>query len=356
MKILFAAFRYDYGIKARNESLEMKAFFPALERTGNEIIPFWLEDNGYPDGIDALQDKLVQYAEISKPDIIFFILMNDEIRTSTIELLSAKYLTVNWFCDDQWRFNSFSKFVSTKLSHVITVDKYSLNDYAKLGCEHIIRSQWAAVDYQENLKFDTLKYKYEVSFIGAKNLTREWLIKELKKRNIEVACFGSGWPNGKVSYDQMKDIFMHSKINLNLSNSVSSDFGFFKYLLVHPFRLISQIFAAPSTAGKLIRNYLSYVRFFFFSKKKIEQMKARNFEIPGFGGFQLSQFSLEIEDYYKIGEEIALFSNVADLERQILYFLASEDEREQIRSKGYLRTSEHTYEKRLKAVFAQIKG
>ena len=45
---------------------------------------------------------------------------------------------------------------------------------------------------------------------------------------------------------------------------------------------------------------LNDLRSYLLSKKTSEQIKARNFEIPGFGGFQLSQYSLGLEDFYDI--------------------------------------------------------
>ncbi len=45
----------------------------------------------------------------------------------------------------------------------------------------------------------------------------------MKKRGINVSVFGIGWPNGQVSSDEMNDIFMNSRINLNISNSENHD-------------------------------------------------------------------------------------------------------------------------------------
>ena len=47
MKIMTALLKYDYGIKERGESLEKTAFLPALQQVSKDVIPFWLEDNGF---------------------------------------------------------------------------------------------------------------------------------------------------------------------------------------------------------------------------------------------------------------------------------------------------------------------
>ena len=36
MKVLFVGFKYDYGIPSRGESLEIKSFYPAIEKNCNE--------------------------------------------------------------------------------------------------------------------------------------------------------------------------------------------------------------------------------------------------------------------------------------------------------------------------------
>jgi len=143
MKVFAPLFRYDYGIAERGDSMEKIFFVPALAQC-SEVFPFWLEDHGFPQDIEGLQKSIIEMAEIIKPDLIFFIFMRDEIKVSTIQRLSEKWITVNWFCDDQWRFEIFTRFRAPSLSYNITVDKYSLTKYAEIGCKNVILSQWAA--------------------------------------------------------------------------------------------------------------------------------------------------------------------------------------------------------------------
>jgi len=355
MKILFAALKYDYGIKARGESLEYKAFYPAFKCNAEFLVPFWLEDNGFPNDLISMQSKLLQFAREENPNIVFFMLMENELFPETLLKLKNNYLTINWFCDDAWRFNNYTKHIAEYFTYSITVDKYSILKYHEFGFSNVILSQWAAFDYVENIDFSKIDYKYEVSFIGSKNPTREWTINYLKSHNINVECFGSGWKNGKVSYEIMKDIFLYSKINLNLSNSVSNDVRYIKYLTIKLFLTFLQIpLKHPLKSIRNLKFYISSFKYFIFSKKRVETIKARNFEIPGCGGFQLSQFALEIEDYYRIGKEISIFSNIEELKKQIDYYLLFQEEREQIRNSGYLRTNQQTYDKRINKILQSL--
>jgi spore maturation protein CgeB len=359
MKVVAALLRYDYGIKDRGISLERLCFFPAIERVVESAVPFWLEDNGYPEDIPLLQNRLLRFIDSEKPDVVFFILMNSEITLETITQLSKRYITVNWFCDDQWRFKDFARVVAPALTFAATTDKYSLEKYRELGCSNIIHSQWAAIEYREDIQFDEPQYENDICFIGGLNPTRKWIVQYIQDNGFHVDCYGSGWPNGRVSFRQIKDVTFRSKINLNLSNSFSLDFRFLEYLQKMRFeptsmsrkqRILNSFFPRISS-----RRVLKEALNTFNSSKNVEQIKARNFEIPAFGGFELTQYCLEIEDYFEIGKEIAIFSNIDDLLRQIDYYLTHDRERESLRRAGYIRARDYTYENRMRKLFDEIR-
>lgn len=355
MKVATFFCKYDYGIKARGEGMEKAIFFPAIRDNVDEVVPFWLEDHGFPDDLDGLQNKVIDFVKREKPDLAFFILMSDEIRLETFEELSKYTVTANWFCDDQWRFDNYTKFVAPKLGYSITVDKYSLHKYNDIGVRKVVLSQWGAPFYEERSNWEGLDYKYDISFIGGKNPTREWVINELVKSGYNVQCFGAGWDGGRVSFEEMKDIFFRTKINLNLSNSWPEEKSFYQFLKQRAWRGIFDF-------KQLRKGFLHYLKsnnrnfraVFVGDHKNVEQIKARNFEIPGAGGFQLSKYALEIEDYYKIGEEIAVFSTLTDLKRQIDFYLVNDKKRIDMTKKGYIRTKDYTYTKRMEKVFKEI--
>jgi spore maturation protein CgeB len=256
--------------------------------------------------------------------------MKDEFSFETFDYLKSKYITLNWFCDDQWRFEDFTKYYAPHFTYAITTDKFALNKYRKIGYENVILSQWASFGFTEDIDFEAIKYKYNVSFVGGISGYRKWLINKLEKAGMKVECFGAGWGNGRINFNEMVDIFKNSKINLNISNSMSHD--------------IRYIFSS-----------LRSIKEFLKSKKRIEQIKARNFEIPAFGGFQLTNYVPCLEDYFDIGREAAVFISFNDLILQINYYLNNEEERKKIMINGYKRAiSEYTYLSRLKRLFKNI--
>jgi len=322
--------RYDYGIKSRGDSLEYKGFYKALKQLSNEIYPFWYDD--YLMKKEELQKRVIKFVDDIRPDIVFFILMKDEFSFETLDYLKNKYTTINWFCDDQWRFENFTKYYAPHFTYAITTDKFALNKYKKIGYENVIIGQWASYGCGKNINFESIKYKYNVSFVGGISGYRKWLINKLEKAGIKVECFGAGWRNGRVTFDEMSEIFKTSRINLKISNSVNYD--------------VRYIFSSLRSIKEFLR-----------SKKRIEQIKARNFEIPAFGGFQLTNYVPFLEDYFEIGKEVAIYTSIEDLVLQINYCLDNEEERKKIMIEGYRRAiNEHTYVSRLKHIFRKLGG
>ena len=326
IKIVPVFLRYDYGIKSRGDSLEYEGFYAALKQITNDIHPFWFDD--YLHQKDILQKKLITFVNNLKPDIILFILMTDEFSFETLDYLRKKYITINWFGDDQWRFDSFTKDYAPHFTYAITTDELAVSKYKTMGYNNVILSQWASFGFNKIEDVSSIKYKYDVSFIGGVSSYRRWVIKELLKNGIKVECFGNGWENGKVTFNEMKNIFKTSKINLNISNSIS----------YNPRYILSVIYNIKSLYELIM------------SKKRVEQIKARNFEISAFGG--LTNYVQSIEDYFKIKKELEIYSSIDDLVLKIHYYLQNEDERKMIMLKGYKKAiKEHTYLNRLKDIF-----
>lgn len=330
MKIMLVDLKYDYGVEERGlNSIGELGFKYSFLELGHEVSSFYYD--GYLNDLDLLQQDLLEFAEQFNPDIIFFILFQDQFRRETLSTLKNKYCTVNWFGDDTWRFQSFSKLYAPFFTYIVTTDKFSLPLYEKLGIKNVIHSQWAALDYFSQSENSDLEvdYQYEVSFVGQFHPYRKWFLHQVSKK-YDVKCFGRGWKNGAVSNEEMIKIFRSSKINLNISNSTSFDI---RYLLRNPYNLINT----------------------FWSKKNREQIKARNFEIPYCGGFQLTGYTIGLDDYYDIGKDIACYSNCEDAMTMIDYYLKNEEERETMRISSQKKArSQHTYKQRLKEVLDQI--
>lgn len=327
-KIMIVSLQYDYGQRSRGIASEKIWFHDTFQRLVGRVEAFWYDD--FIKDARPLQSQLLEAADKLKPDLIFFLPYTDQFDIETLEQLKKKYVTVCWFGDDQWRFPYYTKRLAPHFSRVITTDPMRIPDYRDLGLEPIL-SDWAGERRDAVIGgLDTVDHQYDVSFIGGRNDVRSWFIRRLEQRGINVHCFGAGWPAGRLDFEQMKAVFLRSRINLNLSNSVPKDVSF--------------IFSRP-------RNFARWL----ISKKQTEQVKARNFEIPLAGGFQLSQYAVGLERHWEIGREIAIYNTPDECASQIYYYLSNAKERDRMTAAAHERAvREHTFDVRLSNILSEI--
>jgi spore maturation protein CgeB len=333
MKIMPVALRYEYGDKTRGDKHSYIGGYDTFRKIADRVVPFWFDE--YLGNKKRLHSELVSFAQKEKPDVITFSLMKDEISFETLDELRQRYITLNWFGDDTWRFDHFTKYYAPHFTYVVTTDKFSLPKYKDAGIEHVLMSQWAAHDALKELDVDSIDYEYDITFVGLYSGYRDWVVRRLRKAGFQVDCFGSGWPNEIVSFEKMEKIFKTSRINLNISNSVCYDLR----CLIASTRSLRQL------VGSIVKK----------GKKTAEQIKARNFEIPAFGGFQLTNYAPGLEDYFHIGQDIAVYNTIDDLILQIKFYQSNENlRREIIRKSHALVAQKHTYLNRFREIFTQI--
>jgi spore maturation protein CgeB len=327
MKILLVDLKYDYGDKNRGiNEIGEKGFRQVFKKLGHEVECFYYDE--FLNKVADLQSAVLAKAESFAPDLIYFILFGEQFSFETLDRLKTLAKTVNWFGDDQWRFESFTRKYAPHFSWSVTTDPFAMVKYRELGIQKVFLSQWAAMD-TEILPAKS-EYKYDVSFIGGSHSVRRWFVKELSKRGIDVQTFGYGWPTGPISLDKMAEIFATSKINLNLSNSITYDL-----------RYLTDNLKNPIVAWR--------------SKKVASQLKARNFEIPYFGGFEMTDYVPFLESYFAIGEEITCYRDIDEAAQLIAYYLTENDLREKIKLAGIAKArSRHTYLTRHREFFGQL--
>lgn len=302
-------------------------YYVSLKQITNEVYPFWSDE--YIDKKEELQKEVIKFVDNIKPTLICFYESIDAFEFTTLDYLKSKYTTFAFFGNDMYCFD-FTRYYAPHLTYAITANKLVLSKYREMGYKNVILSMWAFAGSTEDIDFDAIKYKYDVSFVGRINCYRKWFVNRLKGKGINVECFGGRWKNGWVSFDEMKKIFRTSKINLNIPDSDPYDIRFLLSSVKNPYEALKV-------------------------KRKAKEIKGRHFEIPGFGGFQLTNYAPFLGDYFKIGSEVATYASIEDLPAQINYYLDNESERRRIMINGYKRAiNEHTYVCRLKDIFEKM--
>lgn len=354
MKILYVAMKYDYGQPENGYSFEHCNFYESLCRLGHDLIYFDFISLIQKHGREWMNRHLLETVAIEKPDLMFTILFTDEFEPDTLRRVSEQSdtITINWFCDDHWRFDDFSANWAPCFNWVVTTARSALPKYEDMGYANVIKSQWACNHFTYR-KLD-IPITHGVTFVGQPHGNRRGIIDSLRKDGIKVEAWGKGWDAGRLSQEEMIRLFNQSRVNLNLANaSISGRPTRFRRLSgllgAIPFgtnlknyakRLLPAPGAAAETTG---------------TNAVFEQIKGRNFEIPGCGGLLLTGKAENLEDYYEPDKEIVVFENTRDLIEKINYYLNHEDECAAIALAGYERTlREHTYVHRFNDIFTRI--
>jgi len=317
MRVLCVFGEHNYGDPKRGLSYEYCNFLPAFRRLGHETLFFECWNRSLYSGFRQMNRALLEVVEQHRPDVIFALLMNYEIWMETWDILRRAGIaaTVNWAADDSWKYQQFSKLVAPHFHAFTTTYADIHRRYQADGMSHVWLSQWAANPEGLQPPLPANECQYPVSFVGTAHGKRRAWVYRLRQRGIEVACFGYGWPSGPVEAADIPRIVRSSVISLNFANVLLQwDGGF----------------GAPKN-----------------------QIKARTFEVPGSGGFLLTEPAEGLERYYVPGREVAVFRDFDDLERKIRYYLSHLEQRDAVARSGYERTrAEHTYDQRFAPVLA----
>ncbi len=369
MRILYVAPKYDYGKPEQGFSFEHYNFYDFFFQSGHEIVYFDFLTEQAKLGKPAMNRRLLEMASSEKPDLMFMVLFTDEFDPAVIRQISGQQgvVTMNWFCDDHWRFENYSSHWAPCFNWVVTTARSAVPKYTRMKYSNVIKSQWGC-NHLLYRRLD-LPLVYDVSFVGQPHGNRRRIIHELEANGIRVHTFGAGWGSGRVSQEDMIRVFNQSRINLNLSNaSVTVDRVSIPAVqsgldwLARTLDKVPAGGAIKAMGRRIITNPTAHGREqgegrqAAPSPKYFEQIKARNFEVPGCGGFLLTGKAEDLESYYTPEKEIACFDDTSDLIDKIRYYLSHEGERARIAEAGYARTiREHTYAHRFEEIFKRLR-
>ncbi len=350
LRLLYIGMKNDYGSPALGECYEWSSFLPVLQKMAEfEVKTFPFDEVLRKYGRDEMNKQLFSLIKTFRPKLCFFSLFTDEFQPKVLNQIRQETdaITLNWFADDHWRLNTFSKLWCSFFHYIITTDHESVEKYRALGYTNVILSQWAYRRKHEKNSEEKRQYSFDVSFIGQAHSNRRKIIRHLYNKGITVACWGKGWKQGKLPRNDMIRIFRESKINLNFSESSNS------WKLRRVVKLFLRRRCDNTYHWNNPKQILRELQSFFFDRRP--QIKARNFEIPGYGGFLLTPYVQGLEDYYELGKEIVVYHSMDELIDFLHYYLEHDDERDAIQIAGTERTlKDHTYEKRFYKIFNDI--
>jgi spore maturation protein CgeB len=307
---------HAYGDPPRGEAYEYVNFLPALRRLGHRVSFFEsFSREPYAD-FAGLNRALLRQVEETSPDVVFCVLMQYEVWIETMRLIrNSGPLLVNWSTDDSWKYPMFSRLIGSEFDLSVTTYPSAVAWYQRDGIGSAYLSQWAADVETLTPPLPAAACRYPVSFVGAAYGTRPAMVDALRREGIDVACFGHGWPAGPVEAKRISQIVRTSQISLNFSEASQK---------------------GPGSAGG-------------------RQIKARVFEVPGYGGCLLTEQAPDLERYFHVGEELLMFEGRDELVGAVKSLLAHPEQRDVIARRGFERVSkEHTYDRRFDDLLREL--
>jgi spore maturation protein CgeB len=267
------------------------------------------------DTVDPEEPNYKKVINSFKPDVIFCCLTGDlSLAPSeqpvwdavSRETEKGNIKTFNWFCDDTWRFDSFSSKACKHFSICSTPEPDYIQKYKDIGYKNIIIGGW-----HTNHNFypeEKCEKKYDVTFIGQmNNPDRSRHIQYLKENGINVRNFHG------LSHREMTKILTETKIGLNFSKNYN---------------------------GIPVRT----------------QMKLRPFEVSAASDTMLlTEYHGGLEHFFDIDKEIVTFNSASEMLSKINILLQKESIRAKIAAAGNSRfKKEHSSHKRMQQILQKI--
>jgi spore maturation protein CgeB len=362
--ILVVAPKHNYGRARDGLSYEYLNFYQAFVSMGFDTALFDFMHVLQRMGRDAMNARLTEVVRSHAPHVVFVVPYRAELRCDILRSISedGRAQTAAWFSDDHWRFDTHTRYLAPCFNWCVTTALSALPRYAALGITRVIKSQWACNPFAYG-PID-VRPRFEVTFVGQPHGTRRQSIRILQAAGVDVRTWGKGWPAGRVTHEEMLWLFSASRINLNLSNSSPSRSLIGRVLaglwlasgadVLRPAQR-QALQTALGAAERMVRPLLPRGAWDPDAAEGPDQIKGRNFEVPGCAGFLLTGDAEDLQACYESGKEIGTFSSSRNMVERVRYYLAHEEKRAAIAQAGYRRTlREHTYAHRFADIFGRM--
>lgn len=289
--------------------------------------------------------KQVKAAHALKPLDLFFSYFYDAcvLPRAIDEIRAMGIKTVNWYCNGSYQLHLASE-ISPHYDWCLVPEKFRLKDYREMGARPVYCQEAANPNIYK--PFD-VPVEYDVAFVGQAYGDRPDYIRHLLDEGIDVRVWGVGWPH-YAEKTGLRRVKQHAR----------------KILKRGPAVLLPQkIMGGPLSDVEMIKMYSRAKINIGFSTcgnthltgERIMQVRLRDFEVPMSGGFYMVEYMEELEEFFKIGEEIVCYTDARDLSDKVKYYLQHKDEREAIRRAGHERARrDHTWHKRFETAFAEM--
>jgi spore maturation protein CgeB len=288
------------------------------------------------------------------------------------EIRGMGITTINWFCNGSYQLFLVEE-ISKHYDWCLVPERFRLQDYVRMGANPIYCQEAANPNVYK--PYD-VPVEFDVAFVGQAYGERPEYIGYLLEQDIDVRVWGANWHYYSDDETKANPRRGFGERLSSLGHKLSYRHGQKELLRrvvrdrVKPgqvpavrVKLPDRIIGGVLTDRDMIKMYsrarinlgFSTCGDTHLSGQRILQVRLRDFEVPMSGGFYMVEYMEEIEEFFKVGEEIVCYQNAEDLADKIKYYLRHDNERESIRRAGYERSRrDHTWHKRFQSVFQQM--
>ncbi|HSQ49871.1 MAG TPA: glycosyltransferase [Nitrospiraceae bacterium] len=278
-------------------------------------------------------------------DVFFSYFASAHVEADIIrEIGKMGIVTINWYCNASYQFH-LVRDLAAAYHYCLVPERFRLDDYRQVGATPIFCQEAANPNFY---KAHDVPREFDVTFVGQKYGNRPMYINTLIDAGIDVRTWGPYWAMSSEA------VPLWMRINASVNDWLRKE-GPPKGTNDHGWR-----YGPPLDDEELIKMYSRSKVSLGFSRvadlsSSVRQVRLRDIEAPMSGAFYMVEYFEELEDCFKIGEEIVCFNDEAELIDKTKYFLAHAQERERIRAAGMRRArEEHTWQQRFAQVFKHI--
>lgn len=390
MKILFMEWK----------SLGQKDIMEEFRRRGWEVVcyPFPRESDNTRLN-QELCEKLIWKIAGDKYDVVFSF---NYFPVISIACNACQVKYVSWTFDSPF-IQLYSNTVKFPYNYVFIFDRGTCEDLWNRGIDTVYHLPMAApverYDAYPLLEREKEFYRTQISFIGStyhekKNRFYERLgnICEYTKGyldgciEMQKQIYGDFLLEGMLKSEIMEDMMEHCPLRVNQDGFERLEWVYAHYFLARQvtalerkeiLELLSEKYqvdlytydATPELprvknrgpaevmeeASKIYK--CSQINLNISLKSILTGIPLRSFEIMGSGGFLLSNYQREYEDYFHSGTDYVYYTDYEDLGKKVEYYLSHDKERREIARNGYEKVKgSHTYKNRVDTILEIIGG
>lgn len=316
--------------------------------------------------------RQIRTAHAARPIDVFFSYFYDAcVLPEAIDAIKRLGIrTVNWYCNGSYQLHLVSE-IAPHYDWCLVPERNRLNDYERLGARPIYCQEAANPNVYK--PWD-VPVEFDVTFVGQAYGDRPGFVRYLLDRGVDVRVWGVGWERYALTHPALNLISTVGKASKlftrggrrRLAGLLRRPSGPAPAARTVPWKRVGlprAVIGGPLDDVQMVQMYSrSRINLGFSScgdthetRERILQIRLRDFEVPMSGGFYMVEYMEELEEFFKVGEEVICYRDREELADKIRYFLRHERERETVRRAGYERSRrDHTWHRRFETVFRQM--